>query len=142
APRVIHQNAVIQLVLVLASVAPPGVRVLAAPVDVRFSMKRQLQPDVLVVVDGPLDVPRIDTTPLLVVEVLSKSTRSRDLVAKRNAYQDAGIASYWIVDTAVPSLTVLELVDGVYVETVFTGEEPCNVTSPFAVQLDAAALIR
>ena len=142
APRWIHQNVVGELFFALRSVVPTGMRVAAAPVDVRFGPKRQLQPDVLVVHDGPLDVPRIETVPLLVVEVLSRSTRSRDLVKKRNAYQEAGVASYWVVDTKVPSLLVLELVDGAYAERRFTGEEAFDATAPFPVTIVPAALVR
>ncbi len=36
--------------------------------------------------------------PLLVVEVLSPTTRRRDLLNKREYYLDAGAAEYWIVD--------------------------------------------
>ena len=36
--------------------------------------------------------------PILVVEVLSDSTRRRDLGEKRRFYVDANVAEYWIVD--------------------------------------------
>lgn len=36
--------------------------------------------------------------PILVVEILSPSTRRRDHVHKRDFYMDIGIAEYWIVD--------------------------------------------
>lgn len=131
-----------ELAFALRGAVPPGMRVLTAPTDVRFSPKRQLQPDVLVIVDGPLDVPRIEEPPLLVVEVLSKTTRSRDLIGKRAAYQDAGVPSYWLVDTKVPSLTVLGLVDGSYREHVVTGEEGFDATAPFPVRIVPADLVR
>jgi Uma2 family endonuclease len=37
-------------------------------------------------------------TPILVVEVLSGSTRRRDQVQKRAFYLEVGVAEYWIVD--------------------------------------------
>jgi len=37
--------------------------------------------------------------PLLVVEVLSPTTRRRDLVDKREYYLDAGAGEYWVVDS-------------------------------------------
>ncbi len=37
-------------------------------------------------------------TPSLVVEVLSGSTRRRDLGKKRQLYLDAGVTDYWVVD--------------------------------------------
>jgi Uma2 family endonuclease len=36
--------------------------------------------------------------PLLVVEVLSRTTRRRDLVNKREYYLDARVGEYWLVD--------------------------------------------
>ena len=36
--------------------------------------------------------------PILVVEVLSRSTRDRDFGKKRRFYMKAGVAEYWIVD--------------------------------------------
>jgi Uma2 family endonuclease len=37
--------------------------------------------------------------PLLVVEVLSLTTRRRDLVSKREYYLDAGVGDYWVLDS-------------------------------------------
>ena len=36
--------------------------------------------------------------PLLVVEVLSPTTRRRDLVNKRELYLEVGVAEYWVID--------------------------------------------
>lgn len=36
--------------------------------------------------------------PDLVIEVLSKSTRSRDMGIKLWRYHDAGVREYWIID--------------------------------------------
>jgi Uma2 family endonuclease len=36
--------------------------------------------------------------PVLVVEVLSPTTRRRDLVSKREYYLDAGAGEYWVID--------------------------------------------
>jgi Uma2 family endonuclease len=53
---------------------------------------------------------------LLAVEVLSHSTRRVDRLLKRDRLQEAGAASYWLLDPGVPAMTVLELRDGRYVE--------------------------
>ena len=37
-------------------------------------------------------------TPILIVEVLSGSTRRRDVGQKRELYLDAGVGEYWVVD--------------------------------------------
>jgi Uma2 family endonuclease len=63
--------------------------------------KNELQPDVVVfpVEEGALtekwdDLPR----PTLVVEVLSRTTRRRDLHDKRKAYLRLEIPEYWVID--------------------------------------------
>lgn len=43
--------------------------------------------------------------PILVVEILSGSTRRRDNVQKRSLYLDAGVAEYWMVDAERRSIT-------------------------------------
>jgi Uma2 family endonuclease len=47
--------------------------------------------------------------PILVVEILSPTTRRRDHVQKRHLYLDAGVAEYWIVDAEARSVTVVRL---------------------------------
>ena len=46
-------------------------------------------------------------TPILIVEVLSGSTRRRDHVQKRELYLDAKVAEYWIVDPERVSIRVV-----------------------------------
>lgn len=48
-----HQRALGELYTLLKAAAPSGLRVYAAPLDVRFSLRVQTQPDLLVVEDGP-----------------------------------------------------------------------------------------
>ncbi len=43
--------------------------------------------------------------PILIVEVLSDSTRRRDRMQKRDLYMDAGVAEYWIVDPGQRAIT-------------------------------------
>jgi len=45
--------------------------------------------------------------PILVVEVLSESTRRNDLVKKRAFYMSVGIAEYWIVDPDARNVLVI-----------------------------------
>jgi Uma2 family endonuclease len=132
-----HQPALVELLLLLKAAAPSGLRVYAAPLDVRFSPRVQTQPDLLVVEDGP-PRDRLDRLPLLCVELLSPGTRRHDLLIKRRAYEREGVDSYWLVDPAVPSLMVLELRDGAYVE----GDEAWTAVRPYAVTLVPSALLR
>jgi Uma2 family endonuclease len=45
--------------------------------------------------------------PLLVVEILSSSTRQRDLSVKKTLYMGAGVAQYWIVDATQRAIHVV-----------------------------------
>jgi Uma2 family endonuclease len=84
----------------------------------------------------------VEGAPVLVVEVLSPSTRSIDLGTKRLAYEAAGVPAYWLVDPEVPSLTVLELDAGRYVErATVTGDDAFHADFPFAVTVIPARLL-
>ena len=48
--------------------------------------------------------------------VMRLGVRLFQAVTKRDLYEKAGVLSYWLVDPAGPSITVLELVDGNYQE--------------------------
>lgn len=57
---------------------------------------------------GPLPVEgrSIAFAPDLVVEVLSPSTRRRDLTGKRSIYERNGVAEYWVVDPSARRVTI------------------------------------
>jgi Uma2 family endonuclease len=137
-----HQRVLVTLLAMLVNGCTDGLRVYLAPLDVRLGDRVQVQPDLIVVADGP---PRdsLERVPLLCVEVLSPSTRRHDLVHKRSADEAAGIPSYWIVDPLTPSVSVLELRDGAYVESAsVSGDESWTATVPFAVTVVPADLLR
>jgi Uma2 family endonuclease len=60
------------------------------------------------------------TPPLLVVEIVSPSSRTTDYQNKRSEYESAKVPEYWIVDLIGQKVTVLTLVEGAYLEQVFT----------------------
>ncbi len=61
---------------------------------------------------------------------------------KRGVYEESGVAAYWVVDAHEPSLLVLELHDGRYVETArVIGEQPYDATRPFPVSVRPTDLI-
>ncbi len=68
--------------------------------------------------------------PHLVVEVVSpgKKNRDRDYRYKRSQYQARGISQYWIIDPIEQQVTILNLVDGLYEEAIFKGND--KITSP------------
>src|SRR5659263_656096 len=81
-------------------------KVFYAPFDVRFWKKDfkypdVMQPDLLIACDLEDTVNekgRYMGTPTLVVEILSPSTRSRDMVDKLNIYMVSGVKEFWVVD--------------------------------------------
>lgn len=83
-------------------------RVFLAPFDVHFRKKDikdpdVMQPDVLVACDlheegNVTEKGRYMGTPTLVLEILSNSTRSKDMIDKLNTYRLSKVEEYWIVD--------------------------------------------
>ena len=68
----------------------------------------QAEPDLMVLPPGTkIDRWERMPAPLLVVEILSRTTARRDRIAKRSYYLDAGAAQYWIVDREARSITVV-----------------------------------
>ena len=73
-----------------------------APVDVQLDCDQwtMVQPDVLILCD--LDKignrKRVYGAPEFVLEILSPSTRKKDMVKKLQKYSDAGVQEYWIID--------------------------------------------
>jgi Uma2 family endonuclease len=69
----------------------------------------EVEPDLMVraaPAPGESDWERIPL-PILIVEVLSPTTRRRDLNQKKSFYLDAGVAEYWVVDPDSRSITVV-----------------------------------
>lgn len=138
-----HQRVSMNLALLLSDVVPTGYEVMPAPFDWRVNQFNVYVPDLMVVRHEDAERRRLETPPLLAVEILSPSTRQRDLHLKRRSYEDAGLGWYWIVDPDEPSLTVFRLVDGRFVEeaSVF-GEETYRSTDPVTVNLVPVELVR
>jgi Uma2 family endonuclease len=142
-PGTAHQTAVMRLSRLLEDAAPVDYRVFVAPLDVALPTGDVLEPDVLVASRSIVTDKDINGTPALVVEVLSSSSRRRDLGDKFTAYRDAGCPSYWVVDPLAPRLLAWELRDGEYVEVAdLGGEETWTATVPYAVSVRPADLVR
>lgn len=83
-------------------------RSLTAPLDMRllgFATKSEedpnvVQPDVSVIcdMDKVNDDNKYEGIPTLIVEVLSPSTRGKDMVTKLNLYMKSGASEFWVVD--------------------------------------------
>ena len=86
-----------------------------SPIDLILTNADVVQPDLLVVAD-PAQVSKrgIEGAPLLVVEVLSPSTRKRDLSIKARRYAELEIPHYWVVDPDHKRLECHRLEAGTY----------------------------
>ena len=106
-----HQRISARLALTLMQfVTQHGLGVVRyAPLDVTLANDSVFQPDILFISNERLDIiaERIEGAPDLVVEILSPSTRRRDLGVKLAAYSRHGVREYWIVDPAAETVAVL-----------------------------------
>lgn len=138
-----HALAASRLHDILTAARPPGLLVLGT-INVDREPATNLQPDVTVVSADALERPAAEIRPLLVVEILSPSTRRFDLTVKRQLYAEFGIPSYWIVDIEEPSVVVLELaISGEFEERErLLADRVVQLDRPFPVALAAADLIQ
>lgn len=94
-------------------------RVMLAPFDIHFHKpdikdSDVMQPDLFVICDLAGNLKSNGTymgTPTLVLEILSVSTRSRDMVDKLNTYMLSGVREYWIIDSKNQQVMVYYFVE-------------------------------
>ena len=102
APSLVHQTIVFEIARQLdACAAEHDCKVLLSPVNVQLDCdsKTMVEPDISVLCDRNKAINRcIYGAPDFVLEVLSPSTRKRDLTIKVSKYEQAGCREYWIVD--------------------------------------------
>jgi Uma2 family endonuclease len=85
-------------------------QVLQAPFDVILSRACIIQPDISFVEigrSGLIGKTNLWGAPDIAIEVLSESTRDKDLRAKRNIYSHYRIKEYWIADPDARTIEVL-----------------------------------
>jgi Uncharacterized protein conserved in cyanobacteria len=143
-PVIDHQRYSRGIFLLLHAACPSDrFEVFFAPLGWQPDVRTSLEPDVLVVDKDKIGIKAITEPLALAVEVLSPSTRRKDMVLKRSKYEDGGVGSYWIIDPNGPSITALELRDGRYVEVgSATGAETLELDRPFPVRIVPADLPR
>ena len=104
APSVRHQIILGELHLQFRACADAhdgNCRVLLSPCDVQLDNddKTMVQPDLFVVCrQADLRGRSFPGAPDLTVEILSDSTRSKDMLLKTWKYKNAGVREYWIID--------------------------------------------
>jgi Uma2 family endonuclease len=86
---------------------------IVAPYDIELRRTSEniniVQPDLMIICDLEEKLNEDDYykgVPSLVVEVLSKSTRRKDLIKKLDLYMSCGVSEYWIVNPDNQEVTV------------------------------------
>jgi Uma2 family endonuclease len=95
---------------------------------VRTAPRRSRLPDLCVI---PLEIVReylnvsavVESGMLLAIEIVSPDSVKRDYRYKRTEYAVVGVAEYWIVDPEKQKVTVLQLVEGLYEDKAYRGDE-------------------
>lgn len=103
-PTYTHQSIVVELLRVMLQwFNGKKCKPLTSPFDVTLLKnddKNVVQPDILVICDteNVNEKGKYMGVPSLVVEILSESTRSKDMVKKLDLYINSGVREYWIVN--------------------------------------------
>ena len=114
-PGVMHQKISRSLFLILNSyLAGRTCEVFFAPFDVHFYKQGfkdpdVMQPDLLIACDTnekTNENGRYMGTPSLVIEIMSRGTRTKDMTFKLNTYMLSGVREYWIVDPEAETVMV------------------------------------
>lgn len=82
-----------------------------------------------------------EPAPLLVVEVISESTKTTDYRAKRVEYNVREIPEYWVVDPLAAKVTIFTLIDDLYEGQEFVGDEIAQSTTFPTLQLTVTQIL-
>lgn len=141
-PLMAHQDMLAGLYDLFRPAAPSEWKVRFAPVDVHVSDIVVLEPDLVAAPREMFQARGLFEPPPLVVEVLSPTTRSRDLVRKFTWFAQFGVPYVWFADPAEPSVVAYELVEGRYVEMgEAVGDQTLMVERPFRVEVNPQRLL-
>lgn len=147
APTRIHQGVVGEIFRQIADALEGApCRPYVAPFDVRLARAGQtrddaidtvVQPDISVICDrNKLDDRGCLGAPDWIVEVVSPSTAGHDQIFKRDLYERAGVAEYWLVHPTDRLVTIYTLEQGAYGRSAIyelIGETRCGVLPQVAI---------
>jgi Uma2 family endonuclease len=127
-PKLLHAMAIMNLIRLLdPEVLRAKGALFTAVLDVFFADADPVEPDLVILLPGGVarrTMRGIEGPPDLIVEVVSPSNRTHDVLTKRALYNRGGVREYWIVD---PEHRTVEVVSfnaaGSGGARVFAGEE-------------------
>lgn len=119
APTSKHQDISTRLVVSIGTfLKNKKCKVFAAPFDVRLPRKGKADEDIVTVVQPDIcvicDPSKVDErgclgAPDWIIEILSKSTSSKDLNEKFEVYEEAGVKEYWVIHPTEQTVLVYTL---------------------------------
>ena len=134
-----HQEHVLFFLFLLHGMACEGRcgAVLMGPAVLRLTPEWKPEPDIFVrpIGGGPDSIPRAS----LVIEILSRSSRSHDLGRKLDAFRETGIPEAWFVDDTNRQLIVERKVGDAYRREVYA-QGPVRSTAVPGFWIDASWL--
>jgi len=100
----------------------------SADVQLNCDNKTMVQPDVFVVCDRNKIIKRCTYgVPDFIVEVLSPSTKKKDMIIKLNKYKEAGVKEYWMVDPDEKIVYIYDFSENSYLTKTFENSHSINV---------------
>ena len=144
-PSVAHQSILMELSTQFHNwLKEKPCRVFAAPLDVRLfpeddnSDDTVVQPDLLVVCrKEKLGKGSVNGPPDLAIEITSPSTTQKELLLKFNAYLDAGVGEYWIIEPEEKLVQVHVYENRRFISSGYSKDDvvPSTVLQGFSVEL-------
>jgi Uma2 family endonuclease len=145
-PTGFHQILGVEIVLALRPGCPSGYTPVP-DMSLSIDQRNEPRPDVVVIPeDALLQSPVPIDNALLAVEIVSPTSRARDMRAKVKAYAAAGVTSYWVLDPgAVGGIVLTEFrrpgKAGAY-DVVTSTSKVFTTDVPYPVTIDLPALTR
>ncbi len=134
-PRFVHQEIIMTISVAIRNYINKNkgkCKVMGVPSDVQLDCddKTMLQPDIYIVCDREkIKDFGIYGAPDFALEVLSPSTRKKDMSIKLSKYWNAGVREYWIIDPKKRVLITCDFSD----EDIIPAVRPLEGTAPIAI---------
>ena len=148
APAIIHQKILGELFILFRECMDRhegNCEVYLSPCDVRLDRdnRTMVQPDLLVVCEEyDIGAKAFDGAPDLTLEILSPSTRSKDMLLKLYKYANAGVREYWIVDPDQQTVLVYDLGHENYYPEKYSFEDRIPILISGGCSIDFSRIMR